>query len=102
MVGSAWSESARSSWARHRFVAASSLNTGENVASRRGSGRHCLKASRARALSESLLTVSSAQSTNSNDSGTHLKKHLTTCFRSLTVCWSTSCVTILLSTVPTA
>lgn len=54
MVGSAWSESAKRSWARQRLVAASSLRTGEKVASRSGSGRHCLSASRARALSESL------------------------------------------------
>lgn len=32
------------SWARHRFVAASSRSTAEKVASRRGSGRHCRKA----------------------------------------------------------
>lgn len=35
-------------------MAASSLKTGEKVASRRGSGRHWRSASRARALSESL------------------------------------------------
>ena len=39
------------SWARHRFVAASSRRTEEKVASRRGSGRHCRKASRALLLS---------------------------------------------------
>ena len=42
------------SCARHRLVAASSRRTDENVASRRGSGRHCRSASRARALSLSL------------------------------------------------
>lgn len=39
------------SWARQRLVAASSRRTDEKVASRRGSGRHCRKASRARLLS---------------------------------------------------
>jgi hypothetical protein len=46
------------SCARQRFVAASSRRTDENVASRRGSGRHCRRASRARALSLSLRRVS--------------------------------------------
>jgi hypothetical protein len=45
------------SCARHRFVAASSRRTDENVASRRGSGRHCRSASRARALSLNLKTI---------------------------------------------
>lgn len=40
--------------ARQRLVAASSRRTEEKVASRRGSGRHCRKASRARLLSLSL------------------------------------------------
>lgn len=40
-----------SSWARQRLVAASSRRTEEKVASRRGSGRHCRRASRARLLS---------------------------------------------------
>ena len=57
MVGSAWSDNARRSCARQRLVAASSLKTGEKVASRKGSGRHCLSASRARALSESLRRI---------------------------------------------
>lgn len=48
------SERLMRSWARHLLVAASSRRTDENVASRRGSGRHCRKASRARALSLSL------------------------------------------------
>lgn len=39
------------SWARQRLVAASSRRTEENVASRRGSGKHWRKASRARLLS---------------------------------------------------
>lgn len=43
------------SWAKQRFVAASSRRTDENVASRKGSGKHCLKASRARALSLNLM-----------------------------------------------
>jgi len=43
------------SWARQRLVAASSRRTDEKVASRRGSGRHCRRASRARALSLSLF-----------------------------------------------
>ena len=47
------------SWARQRLVAASSRRTDENVASRSGSGRHCRRASRARALSLSLKEVSS-------------------------------------------
>ena len=46
------------SCARQRLVAASSRRTDENVASRRGSGRHCRRASRARALSLSLERVS--------------------------------------------
>ena len=46
-----------SNCARHRFVAASSRRTDEKVASRRGSGRHCLSASLARALSLSLEGV---------------------------------------------
>jgi hypothetical protein len=45
------------SWARQRLVAASSRRTEEKVASRRGSGRHCRRASRARALSLSLLEL---------------------------------------------
>ena len=48
------SERLMRSWARQRFVAASSRRTDEKVASRRGSGRHCRRASRARALSLSL------------------------------------------------
>lgn len=40
--------------ARHRLVVASSRRAAENVASRRGWGRYCRKASRARALSLSL------------------------------------------------
>lgn len=48
------SERLINSWARHLLVAASSRRTEENVASRRGSGRHCRRASRARALSLSL------------------------------------------------
>lgn len=55
MEGSAWSDRASRSCARQRFVAASSRKTGEKVASRRGSGRHCRRASRARALSERLF-----------------------------------------------
>lgn len=43
------------SWARQRLVAASSLRTDEKVASRKGSGRLCRSASRARLLSLSLL-----------------------------------------------
>ncbi len=43
------------SCARQRLVAASSRRTEEKVASRRGSGRHCRKASRARALSLRLI-----------------------------------------------
>jgi len=46
------------SCARQRFVAASSRRTEENVASRRGSGKHWRRASRARALSLSLRYVS--------------------------------------------
>jgi hypothetical protein len=46
------------SCARQRLVAASSRRTEENVASRSGSGRHCRRASRARALSLSLEVVS--------------------------------------------
>ena len=42
------------SCARQRLVAASSRSTEEKVASRRGSGRHCRRASRARLLSLSL------------------------------------------------
>lgn len=42
------------SWARQRLVAASSRRTEEKVASRRGSGKHCRKASRARLLSLNL------------------------------------------------
>lgn len=42
------------SCARQRLVAASSRSTLEKVASRRGSGRHCLRACRARLLSLSL------------------------------------------------
>jgi len=44
-----------SNCAKQRFVAASSRRTEEKVASRRGSGRHWRSASRARALSDSLL-----------------------------------------------
>lgn len=46
------------SCARQRLVAASSRRTEEKVASRRGSGRHWRRASRARALSLSLDLVS--------------------------------------------
>ena len=45
------SERLMRSWARQRFVAASSRRTEEKVASRRGSGRHWRRASRARLLS---------------------------------------------------
>lgn len=45
------SERLMRSCARHRLVAASSRSTDEKVASRSGSGRHCLRASRALALS---------------------------------------------------
>ena len=49
------SERLMRSCARQRFVAASSRRTEENVASRKGSGRHCRSASRARALSLNLI-----------------------------------------------
>jgi len=45
---------------RHRLVAASSRRTAEKVASRKGSGRHWRRASRARALSLRLCGVSYA------------------------------------------
>ena len=45
------SERLISSCARHRLVAASSRRTEEKVASRRGSGRHWRRASRALGLS---------------------------------------------------
>lgn len=48
------SERLMMSCARHRFVAASSRRTDWKVASRKGSGRHWRRASRARALSLSL------------------------------------------------
>lgn len=48
------------SCARQRFVAASSRRTEEKVASRRGSGKHWRRASRARALSLSLRYMSLA------------------------------------------
>lgn len=51
------SERLISSWQRQRFVAASSRRTDENVASRSGSGKHCRRASRARALSLKLFSV---------------------------------------------
>lgn len=88
------------SWVRHRLVAASSRRTEEKVASRRGSGRHCRSASRARALSLSLLWISIDQTKLRTNA--YLKKQRTTCFSSLAVCCSTNCETILLSTVPTA
>lgn len=50
------SERLMRSCARQRFVAASSRRTDEKVASRRGSGRHCRNASRARLLSLRLYT----------------------------------------------
>lgn len=101
----ALSDKLTSSCARHRFVAASSRSTDEKVASRNGSGKHCRNASRARALSLS-LHISSATSTplarGVRTAKAHLKKQRTTCLSSRTVCCSTSCCTILLSTVPTA
>jgi hypothetical protein len=45
------------SCARHLLVAASSRRTEEKVASRRGSGRHCLSASRALGLSDRLIML---------------------------------------------
>ena len=54
-TGSTLSDRLISSCAKQRFVAASSRRTEEKVASRRGSGRHWRSASRARALSESLV-----------------------------------------------
>ena len=53
--GTTLSERFMRSWAKQRFVAASSRRTDEKVASRKGSGKHCLKASRARALSLNLM-----------------------------------------------
>lgn len=54
-VSTTLSERLMRSCARQRFVAASSRSTEEKVASRRGSGRHWRRASRARALSLRLL-----------------------------------------------
>lgn len=48
------------------MVAASSRSTDEKVASRRGSGRHCLRASRALALSLSLDVAVSPESAKEN------------------------------------
>ena len=84
------SERLMRSWARQRFVAASSRRTEEKVASRRGSGRHWRRASRARALSLSLTVYLAAKHVDFMYEGTYLRKHLTTCFKSRTVCCSTS------------
>jgi len=89
------------SWARQRFVAASSRRTEEKVASRRGSGRHCRRASRARALSLSLLSCQ-FQLLHGDRRLPYRRKQRTTCFSSLAVCCSTNCDTMLLNTVPTA
>ena len=82
------SERLMRSWARHRFVAASSRRTEEKVASRKGSGRHWRKASRARLLSLSLSRLESSSYYEAE--WTYRRKQRTTCLRSLTVCCSTN------------
>ena len=96
--------SAKSSWVRHRLVAASSRSTDWKVPSRSGSGRHWRRASRARTLSLSLENevLVFGYVVRQSQLIAYLKKHLTTCLRSLTVCCSTNWLTILLKTVPTA